>query len=119
VEPDRYVRIRDRSKDIIISGGENISSVEVEEAIHRHPNVFSCAVVAQPDSKWGEVPVTFVETKPGSTVTKDEIIAHCRQHLAKFKMPKDVRFESIPRTSTGKIQKFQLRKRLSESPSTT
>jgi fatty-acyl-CoA synthase len=115
LEPDRYVKIKDRSKDIIISGGENISSVEVEEAMFLHPDVVSCAVVAQEDPRWGEVPVAFVETKAGAKVTREDLIAHCRRHLAKFKAPKDVRFEPIPRTSTGKVQKFELRKRLKQA----
>ncbi len=112
LEPDRYVKIRDRSKDVIISGGENISSIEVEDALYRHPAVLSCAVVAKPDDKWGETPAAFVELKPGSSVTATELIAHCRSLLAGYKLPRDVRFEAIPKTSTGKIQKFMLRERL-------
>jgi fatty-acyl-CoA synthase len=108
---DRYVKIRDRSKDVIISGGENISSLEVEDALYRHPDVLACAVVAKPDPKWGETPLAFVERKPGSTVGADELIAHCRAHLAGYKVPREIRFEDIPKTSTGKIQKFQLRER--------
>jgi fatty-acyl-CoA synthase len=111
LEPDRYVKIRDRSKDVIISGGENISSLEVEDALYRHPDVLACAVVARPDPKWGETPLAFVERKPGSTVGADELIAHCRAHLAGYKVPREIRFEDIPKTSTGKIQKFQLRER--------
>jgi fatty-acyl-CoA synthase len=111
LEPDRYVKIKDRSKDIIISGGENISSLEVEDALYRHPAVLACAVVAKPDPKWGESPLAFVETKPGAEVTAAELIAHCRSLLAGYKVPKEVRFEAIPKTSTGKIQKFQLRER--------
>jgi fatty-acyl-CoA synthase len=111
LEPDRYVKIRDRSKDIIISGGENISSIEVEDALYRHPAVMACAVVAMSHPKWGETPLAFVELKPGSTATADELIAHCRGLLASYKVPKEVRFEVIPKTATGKIQKFQLRER--------
>ena len=112
LEPDRYVKIKDRSKDIIISGGENISSIEVEDALYRHPAVLACAVVAKPDDKWGEVPVAFVEIKPESTVDAGELIAHCKTLLANYKVPKEIRFESIPKTSTGKIQKFQLREKV-------
>ena len=111
MEPDRYVKIKDRSKDIIISGGENISSLEVEDALYRHPAVLACAVVAKPDDKWGETPLAYVETRAGSSVTTAELVAHCRQWLAGYKVPKDIRFEDIPKTSTGKIQKFQLRER--------
>jgi len=111
MEADRYVKIKDRSKDIIISGGENISSIEVEDALYRHPSVQACAVVAKPDAKWGETPVAFVELKPASTASADELITHCRTLLAAYKVPKDIRFEDIPKTSTGKIQKFQLRER--------
>jgi fatty-acyl-CoA synthase len=111
LEPDRYVKIKDRSKDIIISGGENISSIEVEDALYRHAAVMACAVVARPDPKWGEAPLAFVELKPGSTVTAAELIAHCKTLLAGYKVPRDIRFEDIPKTSTGKIQKFQLRER--------
>ncbi len=112
LESDRYVKIRDRSKDIIISGGENISSLEVEDALYRHPAVLACAVIAKPDPKWGETPLAFVETKPGATVSADELIAHCRGLLAGYKVPREIRFEPIPKTSTGKIQKFQLRERV-------
>ncbi len=111
LEPDRYVKIRDRSKDVIISGGENISSLEVEDALYRHPAVMACAVVAKPDAKWGETPVAYVELKPGAGVTADELISHCRTQLAGYKVPREIRFEEIPKTSTGKIQKFQLRER--------
>jgi len=111
MEPDRYVKIKDRSKDIIISGGENISSLEVEDAIYRHPSVLACAVVAKPDSKWGETPLAFVEVKSGATVSQADLIAHCKSLLASYKVPKEIRFEEIPKTSTGKIQKFQLRER--------
>ncbi len=109
VHPDGYLKIKDRSKDIIISGGENISSIEVEDVLYRHPAVMAVAVVAQPDAKWGEVPCAFVELKQGSKATADELIAHCRQHLAGFKVPKRIAFGEIPKTSTGKIQKFVLR----------
>jgi fatty-acyl-CoA synthase len=111
MEPDRYVKIKDRSKDIIISGGENISSLEVEDALYRHPAVVSCAVVAKPDDKWGETPVAYVELKVGATVTEAELVAHCKTLLAGYKVPREVRFEDIPKTSTGKIQKFMLRQR--------
>jgi fatty-acyl-CoA synthase len=111
MEPDRYVKIKDRSKDIIISGGENISSLEVEDAIYRHPSVLACAVVAKPDPKWGESPLAFVEVKSGATVSQADLIAHCKTLLASYKVPKEIRFEEIPKTSTGKIQKFQLRER--------
>ncbi len=111
MEPDRYVKIKDRSKDIIISGGENISSLEVEDAIYRHPSVLACAVVAKPDPKWGESPLAFVELKSGTTVSQADLIAHCKNLLASYKVPKEIRFEEIPKTSTGKIQKFQLRER--------
>jgi fatty-acyl-CoA synthase len=110
--PDGYIKIKDRSKDIIISGGENISSVEVEDAIYRHPAVMAVAVVAQPDSKWGETPCAFVELKDGADATAEQIIAHCRTLLAGFKVPKAVYFGPLPKTSTGKIQKFELRKQL-------
>ena len=111
MEPDRYVKIKDRSKDIIISGGENISSLEVEDAIYRHPSVLACAVVAKPDPKWGESPLAFVEVKSGASVSQADLIAHCKNLLASYKVPKEIRFEEIPKTSTGKIQKFQLRER--------
>ena len=107
--PDGYVQLKDRSKDIIISGGENISSIEVEDALYKHPAVASCAVVARPDEKWGETPIAYVEFKPGRSATEEEIVAHCRTLLARFKVPKAVIFAEIPKTSTGKIQKFRLR----------
>jgi fatty-acyl-CoA synthase len=109
LQPDGYVKIKDRAKDIIISGGENISSVEVEEALYRHPAVLAAAVVAQPDPKWGETPCAFVELKPDALVSEADIIGHCREHLARFKVPKKVVFGAVPKTSTGKIQKFLLR----------
>jgi fatty-acyl-CoA synthase len=115
MEPDRYVKIKDRSKDIIISGGENISSIEVEDALYRHPAVLACAVVARPDPKWGETPLAFVEVKPGVEVGAEELIAHCKGLLAGYKVPREVRFEPIPKTSTGKIQKFPLRERARSS----
>ena len=111
MESDRYVKIKDRSKDVIISGGENISSIEVEDALYRHPAVMACAVVARPDPKWGESPVAYVETKADVQVSADQLIAHCKSLLAGYKVPKEIRFEPIPKTSTGKIQKFQLRER--------
>jgi fatty-acyl-CoA synthase len=107
--PDGYLKITDRAKDIIISGGENVSSVEVEGVLMKHPAVSLCAVVAKPDEKWGEVPCAFVEVKPGAEVTEAALIAHCRAHLAGFKTPKHVVFADLPKTSTGKIQKFELR----------
>ena len=111
LESDRYAKIKDRSKDIIISGGENISSLEVEDALYRHPAVLACAVVARPDPKWGETPLAYVETKPDATVSAEELVAHCKGLLAGYKVPREIRFEPIPKTSTGKIQKFQLRER--------
>ena len=111
MEADRYVKIKDRSKDIIISGGENISSLEVEDALYRHPAVLACAVVARPDDKWGETPVAFVELRADASVTAAELVAHCKSLLAGYKVPREVRFEEIPKTSTGKIQKFALRER--------
>ena len=107
--PDGYVEIKDRSKDVIISGGENISSIEVEDVLYRHPSVSEAAVVARPDEKWGETPCAFVNLKPGAEVTEEEIIAFCRDNMAKFKVPKTVVFGELPKTSTGKIQKFVLR----------
>lgn len=107
--PDGYLKITDRAKDIIISGGENISSVEVESALMHHPAISLCAVVAKPDAKWGEVPCAFVELKPGASATEAELIAHCRTRLAGFATPKSVIFAELPKTSTGKIQKFELR----------
>jgi fatty-acyl-CoA synthase len=116
MHPDGYIQLRDRSKDIIISGGENISSLEVEEVLYRHPAVMEAAVVARPDAKWGETPSAFVTLKPGfdGAVTADEIIAFCRGHLAHFKAPRSVVFTELPKTSTGKIQKFELRRRARE-----
>ena len=108
--PDGYIKIKDRSKDIIISGGENISSIEVEDVLYRHPDVLAAAVVAKPDARWGETPCAFVELKAGATTTPEAIVAHCKQHLAGFKVPRAVVFGELPKTSTGKIQKFELRK---------
>jgi fatty-acyl-CoA synthase len=107
--PDGYIQLKDRSKDIIISGGENISSIEVEDALYKHPAVQAAAVVAKVDEKWGETPCAFVELKPGKSATADELMAHCRKNLAAFKCPKHVVFVELPKTSTGKIQKFKLR----------
>jgi fatty-acyl-CoA synthase len=109
--PDRYVEIKDRAKDIIISGGENISSVEVEIALYKHPAVQLAAVVARPDEKWGESPCAFVQLKPGAAADADELIAFCRDKLARYKTPKAVVFGPLPTTATGKIQKFVLRER--------
>ncbi len=109
MNPDGYLRIKDRSKDIIISGGENISSIEVEDVLYQHPAVVAAAVVAAPDPKWGEVPCAFVEIRKGVELTKDDIVAHCKSLLAGFKVPKIVVFKELPKTSTGKIQKFMLR----------
>ncbi|HYH49784.1 MAG TPA: acyl--CoA ligase family protein [Acidimicrobiia bacterium] len=109
MHPDGAIELRDRKKDIIISGGENISTIEVEQAVARHPAVLECAVVAIPDEKWGERPKAFVALKPGSSATPEEIIGFCRQHLAGFKCPAAVEFTELPKTSTGKIQKFVLR----------
>ena len=114
VYPDGYIQIKDRSKDIIISGGENISSVEVENVVAKHPAVSLVAVVAKPDEKWGETPCAFVELAPGKTVTEDEIINFCKDNMAGFKRPKHVIFGELPKTSTGKIQKFELRKKVKE-----
>jgi len=108
--PDGYIKIKDRSKDIIISGGENISSIEVEDVLYRHPDVLAAAVVAKPDARWGETPCAFVELKAGASTTVQDIVAHCKQHLAGFKVPRAVVFGELPKTSTGKIQKFELRK---------
>ena len=109
VHPDGYLRIKDRSKDIIISGGENISSIEVEDVLYRHPAVMIAAVVAVPDAKWGEAPCAFIEIREGAAVTAEELTAHCRAHLAGFKVPRKFVFGPVPKTNTGKIQKFLLR----------
>jgi len=109
MHPDGYIQLKDRSKDIIISGGENISSIEVEDALYKHPAVAAAAVVAKADKKWGETPCAFVELKPGVTASADELTQWCRQHLAGYKVPRHVVFAELPKTSTGKIQKFKLR----------
>ena len=111
MHPDGYIEIKDRLKDIIISGGENISSVEVEDVLYRHPDVLEAAVVARPDETWGETPCAFVTLKPGRTLTESDLIEFCRNHMARFKAPKTIIFEDLPKTSTGKIQKFLLRDR--------
>jgi fatty-acyl-CoA synthase len=111
IHQDGYIELKDRSKDIIISGGENISSIEIEKTIIKHPKVKDCAVIGVKDEKWGEVPCAFVEKKT-KNLTAEEVIKHCRKNLAGFKMPKKIFFEQLPRTSTGKIQKFNLRKAL-------
>jgi fatty-acyl-CoA synthase len=108
--PDGYIKIKDRSKDVIISGGENISSIEVEDVLYRHPDVLAAAVVAKPDERWGETPCAFVELKSGAATTAADIVAHCKKHLAGFKVPRAVVFGELPKTATGKIQKFELRK---------
>jgi fatty-acyl-CoA synthase len=109
MHPDGYIQLKDRSKDIIISGGENISSIEVEDALYKHPAVQAAAVVAKPDEKWGETPCAFVELKPGGTATGEELLAWCRKNLAGYKVPRHIVFAELPKTSTGKIQKFKLR----------
>jgi fatty-acyl-CoA synthase len=111
MHPDGYVKIKDRSKDVIISGGENISSQEVEDVLHGHPAVMVAAVVAQPDPKWGETPCAFIELKEGASASVEEIIEFCRARMARFKAPKTVVFGPLPKTSTGKIQKFMLREK--------
>ena len=114
MHPDGYIQLKDRSKDIIISGGENISSIEVEDALYKHPAVAAAAVVAKPDEKWGETPCAFVELKPGMQASTDELMQWCRKHLAGYKCPRYVVFAEIPKTSTGKIQKFKLREMAKE-----
>jgi fatty-acyl-CoA synthase len=113
--PDGYIQLKDRSKDIIISGGENISSIEVEDVIYKHPSVAYCAVVAKPDEKWGETPCAFIELRPGMSATADELLAWCRERLARYKVPRHIVFAEVPRTSTGKIQKFKLREMAKEA----
>jgi fatty-acyl-CoA synthase len=114
MHPDGYIQLKDRSKDIIISGGENISSIEVEDALYKHPAVQAAAVVAKADEKWGETPCAFIELKPGKQATKDDLIAHCRSNLAGYKVPRHIVFVELPKTSTGKIQKFKLREMTKE-----
>jgi fatty-acyl-CoA synthase len=109
IYPDGYIQLKDRSKDIIISGGENISSIEVEDALYKHPAVLAVAVVAKPDEKWGETPCAFIELKPGAKASADELLQWCKTHLASYKCPRTIVFAEIPKTSTGKIQKFKLR----------
>jgi len=116
IHPDGYIQLKDRSKDIIISGGENISSIEVEDALYKHPAVASVAVVAKPDDKWGETPCAFIELKPGKTATVEELLDWCRQNLARYKVPRTIIFAEIPKTSTGKLQKFQLREKVRNLP---
>jgi fatty-acyl-CoA synthase len=111
MHPDGYIELRDRKKDIIISGGENVSTIEVEHTVVKHPAVLECAVVSMPHEKWGEVPKAFVALKPGESVTDEALIAFCRERLAAFKCPKAVEFGELPKTSTGKIQKFLLREK--------
>jgi fatty-acyl-CoA synthase len=111
---DGYMEIKDRSKDVINSGGENISSLEIEETLYRHPAVMEAAVVAKPDPKWGESPCAFVALKPGATAAAEEIIRFCRDRMAHFKAPRTVVFGPLPKTSTGKIQKYVLRERAKE-----
>jgi fatty-acyl-CoA synthase len=115
--PDGYVELKDRSKDIIISGGENISSIEVEDVLYANPKVAAVAVVAKPDEKWGETPMAFIELKPGAEATAQEIIDYCRDNMAHYKCPREVIFAELPKTSTGKIQKFVLRERAREGES--
>jgi fatty-acyl-CoA synthase len=109
VHPNGYVQLKDRSKDIIISGGENISSIEVENALYKHPAVAVAAVVAMPDSRWGETPCAFIELRPGARATAAEITDFCRENIARYKVPRHIVFAPVPKTSTGKIQKFRLR----------
>jgi fatty-acyl-CoA synthase len=112
LHPDGYIEVKDRAKDIVISGGENISSLEVEETLYRHPDVMEAAVVAHPDEKWGEVPHAFITLKPSAAENRDAILAFCRANLAGFKVPRHITFGPLPKTATGKIQKFELRARL-------
>jgi fatty-acyl-CoA synthase len=111
IHPDGYIQLRDRSKDIIISGGENISTIEVEDVLYKHPKILEAAVVARPDEKWGETPCAFINVKAGESLTEDEVIAFCKANLAGYKVPRTVVFEELPKTSTGKVQKFILRDR--------
>ncbi|MGC2630292.1 MAG: AMP-binding protein, partial [Rhodomicrobium sp.] len=109
--PDGYIQLKDRSKDIIISGGENISSIELEDVLYKHPAVQAASVVAKPDIKWGETPCAFIELKPGHDLTAAEIVAYCREHVAHYKAPRFVVFGDLPKTSTGKVQKYILREK--------
>ena len=113
-QPDGYIALKDRSKDVIISGGENISTIEVEETLYKHPSILEAAVVGKPDDHWGETPCAFVVLKDGETASEDEIISFCRENMARFKVPKNVIFGDLPKTSTGKVQKFVLRERAKE-----
>jgi fatty-acyl-CoA synthase len=115
MHPDGYIEIKDRAKDIIISGGENISSLEVEEVLYKHPKIMEAAVVARPDEKWGETPCAFVTpTEESGDLNADDVMAFCRENMAPFKAPKTIVFGDLPKTSTGKIQKFVLRERARE-----
>jgi fatty-acyl-CoA synthase len=111
MHPDGYIQLKDRSKDIIISGGENISSIELEDVLYKHPAVQAASVVAKPDERWGETPCAFIELKPGHTVTPEQIVAYCREHVAHYKAPRFVVFGELPKTSTGKVQKYILREK--------
>jgi fatty-acyl-CoA synthase len=112
--PDNYIQLKDRSKDIIISGGENISSLEVEDVLYKHPDIIEAAVVARPDEKWGETPCAFITLRKGAALSEADVIGYCREHLAHFKCPKTVVFTDLPKTSTGKVQKFKLREQAGE-----
>ena len=111
MHPDGYAEVKDRSKDIIISGGENISSLEIEEALYKHPKIMEAAVVASPDDKWGETPCAFIQLNEEGSVSEEELSQWCRDRMASFKLPRKFIFEEIPKTSTGKIQKYVLRER--------
>jgi fatty-acyl-CoA synthase len=111
MHPDGYLELKDRSKDIIISGGENISTIEVENALYRHPDILEAAVVARPDPAWGETPCAFVTLKDGASLSAEDLVAFCRTQMAHFKCPRSVVFGPLPKTSTGKIQKYVLRER--------
>jgi fatty-acyl-CoA synthase len=116
MHPNGYIEVKDRLKDIIISGGENISTIEVEAVLYRHPEVLEAGVVARPDEKWGETPCAFITLKDGAQATEADIIAFCRENLAHFKVPKTVIFGPLPKTSTGKLQKFKLRESVKTFP---
>ncbi len=116
MHPDGYVELRDRSKDVIISGGENIASIEVEQALDSHPAVLESAVVAEPDEKWGETVAAFVTLREGASVTEAELVEHVKSRIARFKAPKRIRFGELPKTGTGKVQKYVLRSSLREQP---